>query len=281
MNIVIGLMPALFWGVLPLWLRRFTGGGFRSQLLGTALGIMLVAACIHMVQGYSLPFKTWGLFLLSGFCWSFGQAGQYYCYEKLGVSVTMPLSTALQVVGNSLIGGLFFGEWSGASAILSSLAAMVIIVIGVFLTNGKGLKGGKGRPRDYLVLLVSTVGYWGYSAFPLMVTNVESKLEGFLPQSVGMVIAATLIGLSACHEIVDGATMRNISGGFIFSVAAATYLISMSMNGMVNAFVLSQLNVLVSTLSGAIVLKELPKDGVPRVVLGLIVLIVGAALMVM
>lgn len=281
MAIVIGIMPALFWGVLPVWLQKVTGGTFRQQLIGTTIGIVFVAAAVHVVCGFSVGASVWVLFLLSGFCWSFGQAGQYYCYDRLGVSITMPLSTALQIVGNSIIGGLFFGEWNGRWDILKSLLALVLIIAGVFLTNGRGGAKATAKLRDYGVLVLTTAGYWLYSAFPLMVTGVGSKIEGFLPQALGMLISSFLIGATQRREVCDGRTVSNISGGLIFSVAAATYLMSMSMNGMVNAFVLSQLNVAVSTLMGAIILKETAKGQVPRVAVGLVVLLVGATVMVM
>ena len=280
MGILIGILPAIFWGILPLWLQKVGKGTFRSQLLGTTIGIVFVAAAIHVICGYQLSTVNWVLFALSGFCWSFGQAGQYYCYTHLGVSVTMPLSTALQIIGNSIIGGLFFGEWEGQRDIAISLVALVIIVVGVYLTNGKGTASPNAKPRDYVILVLSTAGYWLYSAFPLM-ASVDNKLQGFLPQSLGMLMSAFLIGFFSYREIVDGATVRNISSGLIFAVAASTYLIAMSMIGMVNAFVLSQLNVLVSTLSGAIVLKEAAGKGkIAYLAVGLVVLIAGAALMV-
>ena len=280
MGVLIGILPAVFWGILPLWLQKVGGGTFRSQLLGTVIGIVFVAAAVHVVCGYRLSTVNWVLFALSGFCWSFGQAGQYYCYTHLGVSVTMPLSTALQIVGNAMIGGLFFGEWEGRRDIAVSLVALVVIVVGVYLTNGRGTASPNAKPRDYAILVLSTAGYWLYSAFPLM-AGVDNKLQGFLPQSLGMLLSAFLIGFFSCREIVDGATVRNISSGLIFAVAASTYLIAMSMIGMVNAFVLSQLNVLVSTLSGAIVLKEAAGKGrIAYLAVGLVVLIAGAALMV-
>ncbi|WP_244609696.1 GRP family sugar transporter [Bifidobacterium moukalabense] len=280
LGILVGILPAIFWGILPLWLQKVGRGTFRSQLLGTTIGIVFVAAAIHVICSYQISTSNWILFALSGFCWSFGQAGQYYCYTHLGVSVTMPLSTALQIIGNSMIGGLFFGEWKGTRDIAISLVALIIIVAGVYLTNGKGTASPNAKPRDYAILVLSTVGYWLYSAFPLM-ASVDSKIQGFLPQSLGMLMSAFLIGFLRYKEIVDGATVRNISSGLIFAVAASTYLIAMSMIGMVNAFILSQLNVLVSTLSGAIVLKEATGKGrVAYLAVGLVVLITGAVLMV-
>jgi len=74
--------------------------------------------------------------------------------------------------------------------------------------------------------------------------------------------------------------LRNITSGFIFAVAAGTYLMSLSLNGLVNGFVLTQLNVVVATLLGVIVLKEANlKQLVPKAI-GLAILIGGAVMMV-
>lgn len=277
--IVIGLVPALFWGILPIWIRKYTGGDFRNQLLGTTIGIVIVAGLLTLILHLAFTWKTAMLFFLSGFCWSFGQAGQYYGYEHLGVSLTMPLSTALQIVGNSLIGGLVFGEWHGSHAIWLSLLMLVIIIVGVALTNGK-LKGVVGRPKDYLILVATTAGYWGYSALPHY-AHVASNLTGFLPQALGMLIAGLLISSTQPKVFVQIATARNITAGLIFSVAAATYLVSLSLNGTVNAFVLSQLNVVVATLFGGLVLHEFVKGQVWLTLFGLIILIGGATGLVM
>lgn len=277
MAIVIGLVPALFWGVLPVWIRKFAGGNARQQLLGTTIGIAIVAAALTVVLHLRIDLASAGLFCLSGFCWSFGQGGQYESYERLGVSTTMPLSTALQIIGNSVIGGLVFGEWQGASDVLFSLLALVVLIAGVLLTNGR--MQSTGRAADYLLLVGSTIGYWGYSALPHY-AHVSSNLNGFLPQALGMLAAALVICMTHPQEIKQLGMVRNISSGLIFSVAAATYLISLSLNGLVNAFVLSQMNVIVATLLGGIVLREFVHGQGPRTAAGLVVLLVGATWLV-
>lgn len=45
--------------------------------------------------------------------WTLGQFTQYIAFEKMGVSRTMPISTGMQLVGTSLTGIIFFGEWAG------------------------------------------------------------------------------------------------------------------------------------------------------------------------
>ncbi|MFB9770047.1 GRP family sugar transporter [Lactiplantibacillus modestisalitolerans] len=277
--ITIGLIPALCWGVLPIWIRKFAGGTFRQQLIGTTVGITIVAAGLTWGLHLHCQWSAALLFFASGFCWSFGQGGQYYGYEKLGVSTTMPLSTAMQIVGNSIIGGLLFHEWSGLPDILLSLVMLLIILFGVALTNQR-LHLQAGQARYYLILAVSTIGYWGYSALPHY-AQVGSNLNGFLPQALGMLSAALLIGATKTREVWRPATGKNVSSGIIFSAAAATYLVSLSLNGMVNAFILSQLNVIVSTLIGGFVLNEFIHGQARRSVFGLVILLTGATGLVM
>lgn len=277
--ILIGLVPALCWGILPIWIRKVAGGSFRQQMIGTTIGITLVAAILTWLLHLTVSWQAALIFFGSGFCWSFGQSGQYNGYEKLGVSTTMPLSTALQIIGNSIIGGLLFHEWHGARDILLSFVMLVVILLGVYLTNGK-LKITAGQSKEYLILIFTTIGYWGYSALPHY-AQVSSNLNGFLPQALGMLTAALVIGMTKPHEAWQPATLKNISSGIIFSAAAATYLVSLSLNGMVNAFILSQLNVIVSTLIGGLVLHELVHGQVKKTVLGLIILLVGATGLVM
>ncbi len=277
--ILIGLVPALFWGILPIWIRKFAGGNFRQQLLGTTIGMVLLATVVTLVWHLRCDWLASGLFFLSGFCWSFGQGGQYHGFETLGVSTTMPLSTALQIVGNSIIGGLVFGEWHGARDIGLSLVALVVIVIGVLMTNGK-IAGGRGKVGDYVMLAISTAGYWGYSALPHF-AHVSSNLVGFLPQALGMLCSACLIGAMRPAGLFSKPTARNISSGFIYGVAAGAYLVSLSLSGLVNAFILSQLNVIVATVLGGIVLHEFVKGQLRVTIAGLVVLLAGAVGLVM
>ena len=32
MNIGLGLIPAIFWGILPIWMKKITGGSCVQQL---------------------------------------------------------------------------------------------------------------------------------------------------------------------------------------------------------------------------------------------------------
>lgn len=281
MNLLIGIVPALFWGILPIWMRKITGGSFLQQLLGTSVGIVITAATLQLIFGFEISSHDFWLYYLSGACWSVGQGGQYREYARLGVSTTMPISTAFQIIGNSLIGGWLFGEWHGISENLLGIGALIVIIVGVVITNGLGTMTWRNFP-EYVFLLVTTVGYWGYSGFPHFASS-DAGINGFLPQSLGMLTTAGLIYGFGRKKFPgnDSLGIRNITSGLIFSVAAATYLISLELNGLVSAFVLTQLNVVVSTILGIVILKEANRRKVISASIGLAVLIVGAVMIVM
>lgn len=141
-------------------MRKVTGGSFLQQLLGTSVGIVITATALQLIFRYDINARDFLLYYVSGACWSIGQGGQYREYGCLGVSGTMPVSTAFQIIGNSLIGGWLFGEWQGISASLMGLIALVVIIAGVVITNGLAAGSLKNLP-EYGFLLITTIGYWG------------------------------------------------------------------------------------------------------------------------
>lgn len=53
----------------------------------------------------------------------------------IGVSGTIPLSAGFQLVGNSLIGVLIFGEWPSATAKVIGFIALALVVVGIVLSS--------------------------------------------------------------------------------------------------------------------------------------------------
>lgn len=278
--LLIGLIPAVFWGIYPVWLKKVSGGNFLEQVLGTSAGILLSAIVLEVIFKFPISLHDFILYYLSGIFWTLGQGGQCWSFMHLGVSAVMPVTTAFQVIGNSLVGAWLFGEWQGVHDNLLGLGALLIIVLGVFISNGL-VQIKKHDFWIYGILLLTSIGYWGYSGFPHYVTS-SNGIDGFLPQALGMFTGAMVLYLVG-HKRMAGSDrwgIRNISAGVVFAVASSTYLVSLQMNGLVNAFVLTQLNVVIATIVGAIILHE--KTGRQLIVtsVGLVVLITGVLAMV-
>ena len=276
MNILIALAPAFFWGILPVVVTR-AGGKPGQQIIGTTLGTLIVSIALYI---YTQPQINTSIFIysfISGAFWAFGQVNQYKAFTEIGVSRAMPISTGLQLTSTSLMGVAAFGEWPALTTRLLGLLAIVIIIIGIALTTWQQNKKGASAnmKKGIITLLISTIGYVGFSAFPRLYPM--DGWQAFMPQAVGMFSASLVMGLLNRREtLFDGAVLRNLVSGIIFAVAAFSYLISAQLNGVATGFTLSQMNVVVATLASIWILGECKtRREMLHVIAGLLFVVAG------
>ncbi|UQS86933.1 GRP family sugar transporter [Nicoliella spurrieriana] len=264
MDILIGLIPALLWGVTPLWVH-FLGGKPIQQLLGTTYGALIVGIVVWIVMKPDITISDFLWCFVGGFGWSLGQLSQYNAFRKLGVSTTTPIVTGLQLVGVNIVGVLFLGSWQSGFAKMVGFSAVILVVIGVVLTtrtgNGSASPTSKREFTKNLIQLIigSGVGYTACSTFP-KVTGA-SGWTTFPSQSVGMFAAAVLFSLVIKEfrdqkPLFDHTTLRNIFTGISSGIGTAGYLVSITLNGVSTGFTLSQMCVVVSTFGGIVILHE-------------------------
>ncbi len=278
MSILIGLIPALAWGVMPLFVRKI-GGKPTNQILGTTAGTLLAAIAVQVYLHPHIPERAFFLALLSGALWVVGQVGQYTAFNSLGVSRTMPLSTGLQLIGTTLIGVLVYHEWRGTRAVIFGYYALALVIVGIYLTTIQGKGSGGGIDKSALLMLFLTnFGYLAYSSIPEVVGAKGTEI--FLPQAIGMLLAALVYILATRHTAAlrEKTSWKNMLPGLLFAVASLTYIISAERNGIATGFVLSQLSVVISTLGGILVLKEKKtRFELFATIIGLILIVAGAS----
>ncbi|WP_338214376.1 ribose/proton symporter RbsU [Companilactobacillus muriivasis] len=266
LNLLIGLMPMIGWGLFPILTGKF-GGKPVNQILGTTYGTLLFAIIVALVrQTPLLSGKAFLFTFLSGVFWSAGQILVFYAFAEMGVSRTMPVSTGFQLVGASLWSVIVLGEWATGNAKLIGFSAIILIIFGVWLTTYSEKKlpkedGGMNAVKGVLLVACAEIGYLGYSAFPQAV-NV-SGFSAFLPQALGMAVVATVFAIATKSNRAEKpfktkSSYTNIISGLFFAFAALTYLISArpSVNGLATGFILSQMNVVIATLGGIYILHE-------------------------
>lgn len=266
LNLLIGLMPMIGWGLFPILTGKF-GGKPVNQILGTTYGTLLFAVVVALArQTPMLGGKEFLFTFLSGAFWSMGQILVFYAFAEMGVSRTMPVSTGFQLVGASLWSVIVLGEWATGQAKFIGFSAIILIIFGVWLTTFSEKKlpkedGGMNAVKGVLLVACAEIGYLGYSAFPQGVK--VSGFEAFLPQALGMAVVATIFALAtkgnrAEKPFQTKSSYTNIISGFFFAFAALTYLISArpDVNGLATGFILSQMNVVIATLGGIYILHE-------------------------
>lgn len=290
MGIIIGLIPALLWGFAPLLLTRFVRGGSYVQMIGVGNGIAAFSVVVTLILRPQIPAAgDWILCFLSGATWMVGMYGQLIGYRTIGISRTFPLSTGVQIIGNALLGWLVLGEWKGARQILSGLVCTAIVMAGILVSNGKaqgeqpsdtaGGQSSGSRDAYYILLVILTsFGYCLYSLLPKLTKTTDSMSQS-LPQSLGILagglILAALFGRSALHKIPAKFIVTASAVGLWYGIASFAFLISISMNGMIRGFLLSQLNMIIATLSGIYILREPQKVPLWRSYAGMAAILAG------
>lgn len=90
--------------------------------------------------------------------------------KYLGVSVGLPLSTGMQLILNTVAGALFFAEWTQTRDYALGVSALILLVIGAYLTarqDGESpVEAGSKMldfPKGFRALISSTIGYGAYT----------------------------------------------------------------------------------------------------------------------
>lgn len=280
MNIILMLLPAVAWGILPLAVARIKGRPV-NQIFGTAIGTLIVSGFVYAFLKPTISVTNFILAALAGAFWIIGQLGQYTAYREISVSRTMPISTGLQLIGTSLIGVVVFGEWGSTDAKIFGVVGILLLIIGISLTaiHDTGIKSSNSRnqTRTIIMLVLTTIGFLVYNALPKAMA--ASGLAIFLPESVGMVVAVLIyIFVTRQPQVIrQKASWQSILAGSIFSLAAITYILSVRENGVNTAFVVSQLSVVLSTVGGMVFLRESKsRRELIFTIIGLVMIVVGA-----
>ena len=276
-------LPAIGWGLMPMFVAGVKKSNIYHQIVGSVLGAFIFGAVVTLIKRPAFNTTTFLLAMMAGAAWVIGQCGQYYSYSKVGVSETMPISTGLQLIGVPLVGVLIFGEWASTQTKLFGFIGILALIIGVACTSltDKGTAEGnkKNQTTTMIVLVLTTLGY-------IISSSIPKALKGdgvmiFLGETIGMMIATLiyLIGSKQIKVLKEKQSYQVIPAGIIYAIAALSYIISVQMNGVNLAFVMSQLCVVISTLGGIVFLHEQKtKKGYIYTVIGLALIVAGAVL---
>lgn len=288
--LLVGLGPLIGWGIFPTIASKF-GGRPSNQILGATLGTLIFALIFNMTQGIALPTGHDLLFaILSGIGWASAQILTFYSFTLIGSSRAMPITTAFQLLEDSLWGVIALGDWPSAMDKIIGALALVLIILGAWMTvwsEHKNTEHQAHLQKAVLILAVGEIGYWAYSAAP-QATDLTG-MQAFLPQAIDMVLVAVVYDFYNHFKsneplaLQEAVSYKQIFSGFFFAFAALTYLISAQpdMNGLATGFILSQTSVVLATLTGIYFLKQAKtKKEMTVTILGLVLIIFAASLTV-
>ncbi|MDA1974741.1 RhaT/GlcU family sugar-proton symporter [Bacillus cereus] len=256
MDILLAILPALFWGSIVLFNVKL-GGGPYSQILGTTLGALVFSIGVYIFIKPVLTPMVIIIGIISGLFWALGQANQLKSINLIGVSKTMPISTGMQLVSTTLFGVIVFHEWSTTTSVVLGVLALLCIIIGIVLTTlqSKEEKNDKqigNFKKGIVILLISTLGYLVYVII-IRLFSIDGW-SALLPQAIGMVLGGILLTFK--HQPFNKYAIRNIIPGLIWAAGNMFLFISQPRVGVATSFSLSQMGIVISTLGGIFILGE-------------------------
>lgn len=280
-NILFGLVPAMMWGIQPIVMTKL-GGKSTKKVIGMALGIFITSIIVYF---FRRPENwTMSLILLSfidGLALSYGLINQIKGFNLLGVSKGTPISTGTQLVGATLIGAIFFKEWQTLNQYILGIIALIMIILGVSMTafqENKTDTNNSDIKKGVITMILSSIGFIMYTII-LKVADINIW-DALIPQGLGMLVGSIILARREDKEkLFVKDSFKHIITGFIFAAANITLMISNIINGLALGFTLTQMNVVVATIGGLIILKEnKTKKELSFTIIGLFLVIIGAIL---
>ncbi|MGN4769681.1 RhaT/GlcU family sugar-proton symporter [Bacillus cereus group sp. MYBK216-2] len=256
MDILLAILPALFWGSIVLFNVKL-GGGPYSQILGTTLGALVFSIGVYIFIKPVLTPVVIIIGIISGLFWALGQANQLKSIDLIGVSKTMPISTGMQLVSTTLFGVIVFHEWSTTTSVVLGVLALLCIIIGIVLTSLQSKEEKNDEQtgnfkKGIVMLLISTLGYLVYVVI-IRLFGIDGW-SALLPQAIGMVLGGILLTFK--NQPLNKYAIRNIIPCLIWAAGNMFLFISQPRVGVATSFSLSQMGIVISTLGGIFILGE-------------------------
>ncbi|KMP69122.1 glucose transporter GlcU, partial [Bacillus cereus] len=248
MDILLAILPALFWGSIVLFNVKL-GGGPYSQILGTTLGALVFSIGVYIFMKPVLTPMVIIIGIISGLFWAVGQANQLKSVDLIGVSKTMPISTGMQLVSATLFGVIVFHEWSTTTSVVLGVLALICIIVGIVLTSlqsneEKNEEQTGNFKKGIVMLFISTLGYLVYVVI-IRLFDIDGW-SALLPQAIGMVLGGLMLTFK--HQPFNKYAIRNIIPGLIWAAGNMFLFISQPRVGVATSFSLSQMGIVISTL---------------------------------
>lgn len=77
MSYLFLFIPAIGWGLMPMFVAGVKKSNIYHQILGTVIGAFIFGAAVTLIKRSSFNATTFILAMLAGAAWVIGQVGQY------------------------------------------------------------------------------------------------------------------------------------------------------------------------------------------------------------
>lgn len=269
---LIGFLPAFCWGIIAI-IVNLIKTDTKKQVFSLALGAFLLS----LIFAKNITIFSFFVGLISGLFWVIGFYYQTKCLKKFSVSTTIPISTAMQIIGTALVGVIIFREWEDVNQYILGSIYILLLIIGVCFTSYKEQSNEKLSNELILNLIISTIGFVVYATI-MKFFNIDLS-SGLTSQALGMLIGSLILNKDNLKGLIDIKVVWLLISGVSWFIGNISMFYASIFLGVTVAFSLSQLNVAVSTSLAILILKEpKTKKELVFVTIGVILIILSGIL---
>lgn len=269
---LIGFLPAFCWGIIAI-IVNLIKTDTKKQVFSLALG----AFSLSLIFAKNITVFSFFVGLVSGLFWVIGFYYQTKCLKKFSVSTTIPISTAMQIIGTALVGVIVFREWVDVNQYILGSIYILLLIIGVCFTSYKEQSNEKLSNELILNLIISTIGFVVYATI-MKFFNIDLR-SGLTSQALGMLIGSLILNKDNLKGLIDIKVVWLLISGVSWFIGNISMFYASIFLGVTVAFSLSQLNVAVSTSLAILILKEpKTKKELVFVTIGVILIILSGIL---
>lgn len=282
-GIIIALFTALLYGswAVPIKTLKIEP---KTQAFWLTLGHLLVAVIIFIFVKESLSFKNIIGPIFAGVLWATGIILGFVGIKHLGITRAIGIWVPTLIIISALWGLIYFGEARnlGPQKLAITIFALLLLILAAILIVSTS-KGDKKLGNVKLGIIASLIiGVFHGSFFvPMRMTNLSSS-AALLPMSLGLVATTSIVSIFQKLKLNHGLTAnsRMLLGGLILGVGNLTALITIQLLGVAQGFPLTQLAIVVNTLWGVFVFKEVTSaKGKIMIAIGIVLALTGAILL--
>lgn len=252
------------------------------QAFFLTLGMLITGVVIFLATGRQLaPVHLLTLPFIAGILWSLGIILAFVGIKELGITRGFGIWIPTNIIVGALWGLIFFKEAKRMTPdkLLFSIFGICLLIVAA-LAIISSIKAQKviGNAKRGVLASVGIGLLHGSVLVPLNASNLPFSTT-LLPFALGTVIFNTLVVLfNKLNLRYDLITIgRMVSGGLILGTGNYLALLAIKNLGYANGFALTQLAIIINTLWGVLVFKEVTtKKGKTLIVVGVIVALVGA-----
>lgn len=254
----------------------------RVQSFWLTVGHLVISISIFLFLSRKVPNLSDSLApFIAGVMWSIGINLGYIAIKHLGITRAIGIWVPVNILVGACWGLLYFKEAFSLNSTqlfltISGIALLITAIVAI-ISAGKSEKMVGNIKMG--ILSAFAIGLLHGSVFVPMKASILPFAQSSFPFAIGLVATTSIIVAFKKLKIVYSVqnTLRMMSGGFILGFGNYFALLTIEKLGYSTGFALTQLAIVVNTLWGAIVFREISsKRGKVLITLGITVALAGA-----